>query len=196
MKLIPAPLSLTNSRMRYFSLLLLACGVGLAGGLSCASHKAPPSSPPPPSSQAAADANAQKEKDAQAAEMKAKAEHDQAMAVAAAKAKKEKDAADAKAQKKAQEEAARQAKAQKSNDSAPKSASPATGTNMAPVAAETPNAPLTKEQMLNDLNRRYISSEISPGMTKSNAPKSWPGRNAAFAPGGKAISICARGFPR
>jgi len=177
MKLIPAPLSLTNSGMRNLTVLFLACGIGLAGGLSCTTRQAPSSSTQPPASQTAADAKARKEQEAadakaakeaaekarkekaaQAAEQRAKAEHDQALAVAAAKAKKDKDAADAKALKKAKEDADRQAKAQKSNGSAPKSAT----TNMPSGPSATPSAPLTKEQKLDNLNSRYSHDEISP----------------------------------
>jgi len=166
--------------MRNFTVLLLACGIGFAGGWSCTTRQAPPSSPQSPGSQAAAEAKkekdaadakaakeaaaqARKEKAAQVAQQQAKAEHDHAMAVAAAKAKQEKDAADAKALKKEKEDAARQAKAQKSSGSAPKSASPAAGTNTPSGPAANPDVPLTQEQKLNDLNRRYNSSEISPG---------------------------------
>jgi regulator of protease activity HflC (stomatin/prohibitin superfamily) len=165
--------------MRNFTLLLLACGIGFAGGLSCTTRQAPSSSPQPPGDQAAAEAKAKKEKEAadakaakeaaekarkekaaQAAEQQAKARHDQEMAVAAAKAKQEKDAADARTAKKAQDEAARLAKTQKSSGSPPPSAKPTANTNTVPVPDANLNVPLTKEQKLSDLDRRYNNDEI------------------------------------
>ena len=62
--LIPAPQSITNSRMRNRILLLLACCLGLYAGVSCTTRKAPSSSPQPPPGQTAADAKAEKEKQA------------------------------------------------------------------------------------------------------------------------------------
>ena len=190
MKLIPAPLSLTYSGMRKRTLLLLACCIGLSGGLSCTTRQAPSSQPPASQAdadakakklQAAADAKAKKEKEAadakatkeaaekarkekaaQTAEQRAQAAHDQAMAAAAAKAKKEKDAADAKALKKAKDDAAREAKAQKSKPTAPESASLPGMTTSAPVPATAANAPSAKEQKLNDLNHRYINNQVTP----------------------------------
>lgn len=140
MRLIPAPQSITNSRMRNRILLLLACCLGLYGGVSCTTRKAPSSSPQPPPGQTAADAKAEKEK--QAAE---------------AKAKKERQAAEAKA-KKDKEAAAKAAKLHPGTDS---STNAAVSSTNAPGPALNPNAPLTKEQKLNDLNRRYKNDEIS-----------------------------------
>ena len=55
-----------------------------------------------------------------------------------------------------------EAKAQKSGKTAPRSANLTAKTNTAPGPAANPNAPLTKEQKLNDLDRRYKSDEITP----------------------------------
>jgi len=152
--------------------LLLACCIGLCGGLSCTTHKTLPSPAQPPAGQAAADAkakkqqaeadakaakeaaeNARKAKAAQAAEQAAKTQQDRAMAVAAAKAKKEKDAEDAKALKKAQADAARQAKGEKANASKPATA---------PVPTANSYGPLTEDRKLNNLARRYENDELTP----------------------------------
>jgi type IV secretory pathway VirB10-like protein len=87
---------------------------------------------------AAAAAREQKEKDA-----------------AEAKARKEKDAAAAKALKQAQADAARQTKPEKPTNLAAK-------TTTEPVPTMDAKAPLTKEQKLKDLDRRYINGEITP----------------------------------
>jgi hypothetical protein len=80
---------------------------------------------------------------------------------AAATAKPEQATAGA-ALNKPQQSAARPAAPVKSNPPAPASASAPAKTTAPPVPAAAPNAPLTKEQRLNDLNRRYRNDELSP----------------------------------
>ena len=63
---------------------------------------------------------------------------------------------------KVQQNTVRPAAPAKSNAPAPASANLPAKTNPPPVPAAVPNAPLTKEQRLNDLNRRYRNDELSP----------------------------------
>jgi cytoskeletal protein RodZ len=151
--------------MRNHILLLLACCLGLSGAVSCSTRQTPSSAQSPPS-QAAADAaaaaKAKKEKEADIKAAKEAAEKERKEKAAAAKTQKAKEEADAKAAKKAKEEAARQAKAAKSNPAKPPSAGVVVNTNMTAAPAPDANAPLTREQSLANLTRRYINNEISP----------------------------------
>jgi hypothetical protein len=170
--------------MKTRALSLLACGIALSLGLSCATRQAPSSPSQSPPGQSAADAQAQKEK--AAAEAKAKKEKEAADAkakkekeAADALAKKEKEAADAKAKKEAADKARQekadhdQAMAAAATDKKEKAAADAkalkqaqdiaagkTATPLGP--ALDPNAPLTREQKLNNLTRRYKNDEITP----------------------------------
>jgi len=126
--------------------------------VSCTTRKAPSSSPQPPPGQAAADAKAEKKK--QAADAKAEKEKEaadaKAVKAAAAEARKKKDLEAKQAAAAAKKEAAA-AKAAKLH---PATASSTNSTN-APGPVLNPNAPLTKEQKLNDLNSRYKNDELS-----------------------------------
>ena len=151
--------------MRNRILLLLACCIGLSGAVSCSTRQTPTSAQSPPSqadADAAAAAKAKKEKDAEAKAAKDAAEKERKEKAAADKAQKAQKEADAKAAKKAQEEAARQAKAAKSTPAKAQAPNAVVNTNMMSIPAPDPNAPLTKEQKLTDLTRRYINNEISP----------------------------------
>jgi hypothetical protein len=151
--------------MKNRTILILACCVGLSGAVSCSTRQAPSSAQSPPSqtdADAAAAAKAKKEKEAAAKAAKDAAEKARKEQAAAAKAQKAKEEEDAKAAKKAKEEAARQAKAAKSSPAKPESTSAVVNTNMTATPAPDANAPLTREQRLTNLTRRYVNNEISP----------------------------------